>query len=229
MKRRSLGAADIKVVDNTRYKPKLVPVYVLLGMVDDYLGRSADRDDDLVERFYPDETAVAKLFMRYARRVKPAGRPNAPPLLRTESSGHMQVVSKRIKASVEAYFDAPVTGTPWSGRTSMELSQTAFPKVTYGRYRPVEMDPRFSYLYGAYLRYGRDEPFEYELANSVGRVRLIKQFLTELDAEWVSHKFWVRTVPTRNQIAFEPAAILGGLLRRAVEERRVAQEASNRK
>ncbi len=68
----SFSASAIKVVDNTGYKPTLLPDYVLLGMVDDYLDRSADRRDDAAEHFYPNEKAIAQLFVRYALALEPS-------------------------------------------------------------------------------------------------------------------------------------------------------------
>jgi hypothetical protein len=81
------------------------------------------------------------------------------------------------------------------------------------------MDPRFSYLYGAYLRYGCDEPFQFRLANSSGRVELIKQLLVDVNAKWVSHKFTINTAPVAHDIAFEPELMLATLIRSALEER----------
>lgn len=220
----SFSASAIKVVDNTGYKPTLLPDYVLLGMVDDYLDRSADRRDDAAEHFYPNEKAIAQLFVRYALALEPSIPAGAMPILRTASAGHIEVTSKLIKARVEAFYEAPMPGTPWPGRTSMKLPKSAFPPITSRQYRPAEVDPRFSYLYGAYLRYGNDEPFQYCLANSSGRVELIKQFLVDLDATSVSHSFTVKTLPTKNDIAFEPDAILAALLRQALDERSAAQK-----
>ena len=56
-------ASTIRLVDNTGYRPTLGSDYVLLGMVDDYLDRSADRHDDVVERFYPKEKVIVQLFL----------------------------------------------------------------------------------------------------------------------------------------------------------------------
>jgi hypothetical protein len=49
MESSAYDASTIRLVDNTGYQPTLGSDYVLLGMVDDYLGRSADHYDDVVE------------------------------------------------------------------------------------------------------------------------------------------------------------------------------------
>src|SRR5688572_14299860 len=91
----------------------------------------------------------------------------------------------------------------WSTTISAEVLTTTT-MWSSRQYRPSEMDPRFSYLYGAYLRYGCDEPFQFRLANSSGRVELIKQLLVDVNAKWVSHKFTINTAPVAHDIAFEP-------------------------
>jgi hypothetical protein len=50
-------------------------------------------------------------------------------------------------------------------------------------------------------------------------VELIKDFLVDLNARWASHRFTIGGAPTMNDIAFEPDAILGGLLKAAIAER----------
>lgn len=219
MENSAYDASTIRLLDNTGYRPTLDSDYVLLGMVDDYLGRSADSHDDVVEHFYPKEKVIAQLFVRYASAMQPGAPADAMPIVRTTSTGHIEVVSGPIKARVDAFYLAPEPGTPWQGRTSMKLPGSAFPAITSRQYRPPEMDPRFSYLYGAYLRYGCDEPFQFRLANSSGRVEFIKQFLVDVNVRWVSHTFTVNTAPVGHGIAFEPDPILAALIRLALEER----------
>jgi hypothetical protein len=219
MESSAFHASAIRLVDNAGYRPTLSSDYVLLGMVDDYLDRSADRHDDVVERFYPGEKVIAQLFVRYASAMQPSVPADTMPIVRTTSTGHIEVVSGPIKARVDAFYLAPERGTPWEGRTSMKLPSRAFPTITSRQYRPPEMDPRFSYLYGACLRYGCDEPFQFRLANSSGRVEFIKQFLVDVNVKWVSHKFTVNAAPVGHDIAFEPDPILAGLIRLALDER----------
>ena len=210
-----MGSEDfIPVVDNTNYLPTLQPKYVLLGMLDDYLGRSPSLSQSTVETFYPKERRVAEIFMSYlcAAGLNAGGEPN----LQVHDTGHVDVLCAYAREQIDHHY----VPDPKMFRPSLKLSRAIFPEISRGQYRPDEVDPRFSYLYGVYLRYGSQEPFSVRLANSVHRVELIKEFLVDLNAKWASHKFTIRTAPVCNDIAFEPDEVLGGLLLVAIQERR---------
>jgi hypothetical protein len=40
---------------NSGYVPEVIPTYVALGFLEEYLGRALNEDDDTVERLYPGE------------------------------------------------------------------------------------------------------------------------------------------------------------------------------
>lgn len=211
-----VSASTIKLIDNTSYVPLLVEEYVLLGMLEDYLGRNAGLNDDLVDQFYPAERGAVRFFLDHVALLEPSI--SAPPYIQTLGTGHIRIISAELKARLEAFYEGPVSNTPWEGRTSMRLSSAAFPVITSRQFVRSEMDPRFSYIYGVYLRYGKGE-HHIELANSSDRVELLKNFLVDLDSEWVSHKFTVKSVPCRNSIDFEPSQPLAALLARATQEK----------
>ncbi|MBI3438062.1 MAG: hypothetical protein HY054_05325 [Proteobacteria bacterium] len=206
-------AKDIKPIDNRGYVPTLRADFVVLGMLSDYLGR-IPYEGSLVERFYPAERKAVVLFLRYLTASGAAATADAL------TSGHIEVHSPQAKRRLDAFYEIE----PQMFCPALRLREGVFPTMTRRQYDASEVDPRFSYLYGVYLRYGLSEPFGYRLANSVQRVELIKSFLADLDAEWVSHKYTLRTAPTCNELTFEPDFVLGTLLNKALSERIGCQE-----
>lgn len=93
-----------------------------------------------------------------------------------------------------------------------------FPRKRSRLYISSEMNPRFSYLYGVFLRFGQDG-LVVEMANASEKVELIKRVLEDLDVEWIQHKYFIGGAPVRQQISFESVARLAGFLQSALDER----------
>lgn len=203
------GTSDIKVVDNSGYTPTIIPEFVLLGMLDDYVGR-VDRGPSIVEVFYPKERRVAELFAHHASSMLKGKGPE----LRQTSTGHVEVISESLKARLDGHY---VRG---ASNRYMTLHATAFPLITSRQFIPSEMDPRFSYLYGSHLRYSDGDAPGFVFANAATRLELLISFLSDARVSWVSHKFTVNTAPVRHEIRFEPDPVLADFLSRATSEKR---------
>ena len=54
----------IQKSDNDNFIPIIEPQFVVLGMIDEYLGRRAVEHGRIVERFYPPERPLADLFAK---------------------------------------------------------------------------------------------------------------------------------------------------------------------
>jgi hypothetical protein len=67
---------------------------------------------------------------------------------------------------------------------------------------PEQYNPRFSFLLGAYQRYGSGTTFTF--ANSSGKADLIRTLLCDVGCEYVGWKGWFRGAPTRYIVEFEP-------------------------
>lgn len=199
---------DIRFVDNSAYAPSLVADYVLLGMLRDYICRS-DPGGDIAEWFYPTEQLAADLFQRHARSVT-----KNEVARRVRDTGHIEIVNPSLKARLEHYYKRSEGSSHY-----MTLRDDAFPPITTRQYIAAEMDPRFSYLYGVYLRYAATEQFGFVFANSYQRVQLVIEFLSAMDVRWMSHKFTVNTAPIKHEVSFEPDHILRDWLARAAEEK----------
>jgi hypothetical protein len=81
-----------------------------------------------------------------------------------------------------------------------------FPDITIREFHQAAVDSRFSYLFGVYLRYGR-EPFKYRIANSSHKIDLIVEFIEDLGREWVQVYRSLRRVPAVFEISFGPGSV----------------------
>jgi hypothetical protein len=57
------GHESIRVIDNSAYVPNIIPTYVALGFLDEYVGRGWIVGSETVERFYPGERQLVPRFV----------------------------------------------------------------------------------------------------------------------------------------------------------------------
>ena len=221
---------EIRVItksDNDGFVPVLEPQWVVLGMLNEYLGRSAIDGGDTVERFFVDERPLADLFAKYLTLyansigVDPSG----ISVVRVET-GHSYVTSAAMNARVNALYrfnyelDRLMTMPDGKKLRFMQVALDIedFPKRTSMLYQALEMNPRFSYLYGVFLRFGLDG-LVVKMANASRKIELIKRVLEEVDVEWVEHRYWLGGAPTVSRIAFGADERLSKFLQSALVER----------
>jgi hypothetical protein len=81
-----------------------------------------------------------------------------------------------------------------------------FPPLTSPEYKHEEVDPRFSFLLGCHIRYGKSNSCT--LANSRHKVELLIEFLEQLGASWIRWSWTTRTAPRGHVIEFGPDPVL---------------------
>jgi hypothetical protein len=217
----------IQHIDNDDFTPTLDPAFVVLGMIDEYMGRRAIEGGTIVERFYPDERPVAGLFANYLLQYAARIGIDSPEIFVTHAeTGHLHVESRRMNDQVNAlyrfeYADDQVI-TMLDGQrlhcAHVALSIEDFPKKRSMLYEPEAMNARYSYLHGVLLRYGREDG-AIHIANASEKVKLLQQVLADLDVLWISHRYSVDGAPCCHQVSFEPRPRLVSFLDRARTER----------
>ncbi len=209
------------------YQPTVVPMFVVLGMLDEYLGRTIMEGGEVVETFYPHERALVDQFTEHLRKASKTYEIAADIHLDEGPHGHISVRSRALTHMVDAFYLGDLSDLAhgelphrqecirWTGsaaragekefrRTlSASLDRRAFPAMVGGfRFRPEQADPRFSYLLGVYHRYGKATGFRF--ANSCEKAALVVSFLIELGCEQITHRMFFKGVPGTNVIEFEP-------------------------
>src|SRR5688572_4332785 len=203
----------IKVIrqsDNDGFTPVIDPKFVVLGMINEYLGRRAIEGDGTVERFFVNERPIAGIFARYlASFCQDVGADPADISVVDSDTGHSHVDSKvmneRVNSLYRFEFPADQYLTTLDGHkrrvASVALGIEDFPRKRSVLYEPTEMNPRFSYMYGVFLRFGRGG-LVVEMANASKKIELIKRVLEDLDVEWVQHRYSIGGAPVIHQISF---------------------------
>ncbi len=220
------GHNQIQIVDNSKYELTLDPKYVVLGMLSEYRGRSICETSNVVERFFVSESKVAEWFKTYLSLLsEQAGILSCIEIEKSET-GFSSVLSSEMRSYLNGVFVSDSDSINaleakshiWPGPHS-KIHVGMFPLVTTPRYLSKERDPRYSYLYGAYLREGSEDELAYRIANASHKVELIKQFLEDLDCEWISHKYYPKGAPTIHHITFGADVRLSKILDRARHEK----------
>jgi hypothetical protein len=181
----------ITTIDNDGFVPVLDPKFVVLGMLDEYLGRLAIEGGSTVEAFFVNERPIANVFAKYLTQFGLSVDVDSTEISVVESeTGHSRVESRTMNALVNALyqfeFQAERFLTTLDGQkrrvAHVTLGIEDFPKRSSPLYMSTEMNPRFSYLYGVLLRFGRDGLIV-EMANAGRKIELIKHVLEELNVE----------------------------------------------
>ncbi|TCR70707.1 hypothetical protein [Rhizobium sp. BK376] len=207
----SLNSVKISLIDNSAYIPSILPEYVVLGFLDEYMGRINLGDDDYVERFYPAEEPLVKIFAEYLKVFAITRNIKTTIKITIGPHGHHYVTSAEIAKYInDTYGDNYIDSLYNNARGISEAMFSALSDPhRVLRYDNEPVDCRFSYLLGAYMRYGSGNGFQ--LANSGHKIDLIITFLERLGAKWVSKVWSVGGAPRIGVIRFGPDEVLARL------------------
>lgn len=198
-------------MDHLGYCPVIDPKYVVLGMLDEYMGRPPRIENSTrVESFYPAEKEIADKFFEYLAKFLKNESVEADVARTLGPHGHHIFESKEVMEFINNIyaenfinsFYGPVHG----------ISESMFAQLSERFFLNYEVEPvdcRFSYLLGAYIRYGRNNTFEF--ANATQKVDLIVNFLERLGAKWLSKSWSIGGVPRCTIIQFGPDDVLARL------------------
>jgi hypothetical protein len=205
------SAQSIVVLDKrTPYNPTIDTAFAILGFLDEYLGRQIVEGDEIVEHFYPDEVAAAEAFQNLLHLLQQERGLTTPIERVVGNQGHIYFVSRELTSLVNSYYTANLEIDHTSTRlnkgpflfVSNQLPYKAFKPVSGAWLKPEEYNPRFSFLLGAYQRYGSENA--YTFSNSTGKADLVHTLLCEIGCDYVGWKSWLKGVPIRNVVEFEP-------------------------
>jgi hypothetical protein len=212
------GPESIRIIDNSAYTPKVIPTYVALGFLDEYLGRGIVEDGERVESFYPNEQAQAEHFISILEDVD--REKDIVTNIRQEvgRQGHISIISRELTGWLDSLylprFDGGMTLTGVDGMkrrsTKAYVRAEMFPAITSREYRHDEVDCRFSFLLGCHFRYGRNNALT--LFNAKHKVELLIEFLEQLGAPWIRWSWTTRIAPRNHVIEFGPDPVLTKVL-----------------
>jgi hypothetical protein len=143
-------------------------LFVVLGILDEYMGHPYNPDDDVVERFYPAEGELAEQFSAWLVRL--AAERGIATTVRTENteSGHISIHSRELAELISnCYRDRRPCGYIDSNAQQLYLNEEFF--------REAGVSERLSFLAGAYARFGKDTSFVY--ANAPHKAELTRLLL----------------------------------------------------
>lgn len=193
---------------------KLDKEFLLLGTLDEYMGRRLSGEDDIkVDRYYPYEGGIASVIYSLFKK-------NYPDLeYCMEPSGHKKLLSKKLSIKVNNYFlleqkngSKIFVNNQWVPIYDGNLKEDVFKSDKQ----------RCSYLAGAFLRYGRVQEDSIRIihfANSSGKVEVCKKLLKQLgckDIKFVSED----RIPRSNTFTFVPTKKLEAFLQKAIKLRK---------
>ncbi|WP_444996284.1 hypothetical protein [Aliikangiella sp. IMCC44359] len=210
----SYNSSNIQIIDNSKFQPNTDIKFLVLGMLDEYMGRNITLGSNVVEHFYPNEGVVANIFADYLKSL--ASELNIETTIEIEKGEdrHLYVKSKEMsnflislyKSNTKEASDfTDAEGKKWQ-QVNLEVDQSMFPEMKNRQFSNQEMDSRYSYLYGAYIRYGK-EGFKYRFANSSHKVKLVMNIIESLESDWVQMRKYLRGAPTTYEIEFGPSEV----------------------
>ncbi len=183
-------------------------VFFVLGMLDEYAGRSIVEDSDRVESFYCNEHVPAFVFRAYlARLAEEQGIETA-----IETRWNECLVSFHSKA-LASFINGFYSVESSSGYVDTDEGKKQFARARLPLSAVDDRDPvlQLAYLAGAYSRYGSSGQFGF--ANSGEKRNRVATLLknTGSDVTDVTSK---EGLPARNEVHFSPNAALRAVLDR---------------
>lgn len=164
--------------------PPLDRLFVVLGFLDDYLGRWIDPDSPQVESFYADERRQAALFAAHLARLV-ADRALPATIERSIEDGRVAFRSREIAALIERFyvsdpdsFYADVIPIDAEGRPVVTRARIG--KLDQAAFTSAARTAQLSYLVGVYQRHGSDGILTF--ANSVRKLEVVTTLLGRLGA-----------------------------------------------
>ncbi len=196
---------SIVVRDVRTHKPDIDPLFVVLGWLEEYAGRSI-ADSAIVERFWPQEKERAPRFADRLRQLAEWHGVDAQVGVVELGEGSRAVVAPKLRRIVDECYGR-VRKDPVTIEDEVVMVGRAY--VREAMLGPGDLDARFSYVLGAYERYG--DGWSIRLTNADHKAQLLRQLLVELGCDEV---VWRSAcgVPRLQSIEFVPTDALRKLL-----------------
>lgn len=201
--------------------PRVLHDYVVMGMINEYMGRRCVEGGDHVESFYPNERVAADSFESHISACLVAR--GVSTLLQREkgSEAHILFRSRPATALVDSWYSPDYSNASGSeltfeGMTRRTVSVESLPRRHF-RGLPAQpygdmdaIDQRLSYILGAWIRYGKGSSFRF--SNSQGKVELVREFLLTMRCPEVAWRTLGDTVPTGHTLKYTPTPVLAAFL-----------------
>ena len=193
-------------------------VFFVLGMLNEYNGRSLMEESDLVEGFYCNEAGKSQLFRRYIGKL--AQEQSLNPAVREETiqkclvSYYSQPIADRLNSCYRYAMTDQVLAQARDGTYRRTANPSLLGAELFARggggvvSRAGLFDEAFfrrralAYLAGAWARYGHGNDFVF--ANARDKATLVSGLLMNLGCQNIRIESTVGTIPQANYVHFEP-------------------------
>ncbi len=175
-------------------------VFFVLGMLDEYLGRTFVEDSDRVESFYCSEHVPAFVFRAYLDRlVREQG---LHPAVETQWRQGCLVSfrSKEVSAFINQFYSYELSGSV-RAVVGEERKRSATASLSWEQLEGRDRALQLAYLAGAYIRYGSDGRIRF--ANASEKRDLVAKVLVELACTNIRTSSR-EGLPHQNEVSFTP-------------------------
>jgi hypothetical protein len=188
--------------------PSTHTVYAVLGFLDEYSGRYVS-EDNLIERFYPNETEKARIFQKYLLRLIQEYQLR-PDLRSVVSDECTCFYSKELAQLINSYYLTHyLTGKDENGNPAYTRGQGFIRQnaglISVEIFPPDDRESKFSFLIGAFQRYSQKGRNIFQFANAHHKAKLVQQLLVDVGSSQVVFVYSPPDcVPCVYGVAFEP-------------------------
>ncbi len=213
----------VEVHDPYNFAPLVDPKYLVLGYLQEYMGRDIGPDQDeaagidvvsptaderlrRVETFFPSEESLVDGFCEALTSWAAITGVELRLEVERGPQGHVTVLDPAANRLINScYASASRVGL----RGELGIHEGMFPE--WPPVRSIEatqesVDARFSFLLGCHRRFGAGAEFLF--SNSTHKLDLVVAFLQQIGCEWLETEWWTQTVPRLTKVRFTPSHLL---------------------
>jgi hypothetical protein len=196
----------------TSLVPSTHTIYAVLGFLDEYAGKYVS-EDDLIERFYPNEIEKARIFEQYLLCLIQEYQLQ-PDLRSVVSDQFTHFYSKELAQLINSfYLTYYLTGKDENGNPAYTKGQGFIRQnaglISIEIFPPNDREAKFSFLIGTFQRYGQKGRNIFQFANAHHKAKLVQQLLVDVGSSQVVFVYSPPDcAPCVYDVAFEPTAEL---------------------
>jgi len=174
-------------------KKYLTPaMFKMLGMLNEYISRfnyeTGKPWKDLVERFYPNEPGMEKIFEELIKQYQREVKKNFNYHRTVGKQGHVYFYSKYLSKVINSFY----------------IMKGRYATLNSAIFSYADNELKLAFIEGVYLRYGYKNANLINMANALNKMETIGSVLRALNCNNVYIYITTETIPQCFEIIFEP-------------------------